>query len=142
MVAQDLIPYPGETQFVAFMRANYGALFPRLIDQSQFNRHRPQLAVVGRTVAPGMGRAVGDSNPPMCPTMPPNGLQSATSRRRNRRFAMQVMCSNRMSVLRLARNVPRANRLARRWFPLKGPAPLTIISGDSRHHPSTHSLYT
>lgn len=38
MLAQDLIPYPGETQFLAFMRANYGFLFPRLIDQSQFNR--------------------------------------------------------------------------------------------------------
>jgi hypothetical protein len=38
MLAQDLFPYPGETQFIAFMRANYGFLFPRLIDQSQFNR--------------------------------------------------------------------------------------------------------
>jgi hypothetical protein len=38
MLAQDLIPYPGETQFVEFIRANYLSLFPRLVDQSQFNR--------------------------------------------------------------------------------------------------------
>jgi hypothetical protein len=38
MLAQDLIPYPGETQFIGFMRANYPSLFPRLVDQSQFNR--------------------------------------------------------------------------------------------------------
>lgn len=38
MLAQDFIPYPGETQYVAFLRANLGELFPHLIDQSQFNR--------------------------------------------------------------------------------------------------------
>lgn len=43
MLAQDLIPYPGETQFVAFMRTNYGSLFPRLVDQSQFNRRARNL---------------------------------------------------------------------------------------------------
>jgi hypothetical protein len=43
MLAQDLIPYPGETQFIAFIRANYGSLFPRLVDQSQFNRRARNL---------------------------------------------------------------------------------------------------
>jgi len=43
MLAQDFIPYPGETQFVGFMRANYGALFPRLVAQSQFNRRARNL---------------------------------------------------------------------------------------------------
>jgi hypothetical protein len=38
MLAQDFIPYPGETQFVGFVHANLGHLFPQLIDQSQFNR--------------------------------------------------------------------------------------------------------
>ena len=38
MVAHDFIPYPGETQYVEFNRANYLALFPKLVDQSQFNR--------------------------------------------------------------------------------------------------------
>jgi hypothetical protein len=43
MLAQDFIPYPGETQFVAFSRANYLALFPRLLDQSQFKRRARNL---------------------------------------------------------------------------------------------------
>jgi len=43
MVAQDFIPYPGETQFLGFIRANYRALFPRLVDQSQFNRRARNL---------------------------------------------------------------------------------------------------
>lgn len=43
MVAHDFIPYPGETQFVAFIRANYLALFPRLLDQSQYNRRARKL---------------------------------------------------------------------------------------------------
>lgn len=43
MVTQDYIPYPGETQFLAFMRANYGGLFPRLPDQSQYNRRARKL---------------------------------------------------------------------------------------------------
>src|SRR5206468_4029312 len=38
MLAQDFIPYPWETQYVAFIRANLGHLFPHLLDQSQFNR--------------------------------------------------------------------------------------------------------
>jgi len=43
ILAQDLIPYPGETQFIAFIRANYGSLFPRLVDQGQFNRRARNL---------------------------------------------------------------------------------------------------
>jgi len=43
MLTQEMIPYPGETQFVEFMRANYGALFPRLVDQSQYNRRARNL---------------------------------------------------------------------------------------------------
>lgn len=43
VVAQDFIPYPGETQFLAFIRANYLALFPRLLDQSQYNRRARNL---------------------------------------------------------------------------------------------------
>ena len=38
MLAQEFIPYPSETQFLEFMRANYLELFPQLLDQSQFNR--------------------------------------------------------------------------------------------------------
>ena len=43
MLAQDYIPFPSETQFIGFIRANYLDLFPKLIDQSQFNRRARQL---------------------------------------------------------------------------------------------------
>ena len=33
----DFIPYPSERQYLAFIRANYLCLFPKLLDQSQFN---------------------------------------------------------------------------------------------------------
>ncbi len=38
MLAQDYIPYPGETQYIGYIRANYGREFPKLVDQSQYNR--------------------------------------------------------------------------------------------------------
>jgi hypothetical protein len=43
MLAQDFIPYPGETQYVGFVRANYGREFPKLVDQSQYNRRARNL---------------------------------------------------------------------------------------------------
>jgi hypothetical protein len=38
MLAMDFLSFESETQFLAFMRANYLPLFPNLCDQSQFNR--------------------------------------------------------------------------------------------------------
>jgi len=38
MIAEDYIPYPAETQYLGYIRANHGDLFPKLLDQSQFNR--------------------------------------------------------------------------------------------------------
>jgi len=38
MLTQDFIPYPGETQYIGYMRANYRREFPKLVDQSQYNR--------------------------------------------------------------------------------------------------------
>lgn len=38
MVAEDYIPYPGEAQYVGYLRANHADLFPDLVNQSQFNR--------------------------------------------------------------------------------------------------------
>jgi hypothetical protein len=38
MLAHEFVPYPGETQYVGYMRANYLHLFPKLVDQSQYNR--------------------------------------------------------------------------------------------------------
>jgi len=43
MLAADFIPYAGELQFIGFVRANYHALFPDLVDQSQFNRRARNL---------------------------------------------------------------------------------------------------
>jgi hypothetical protein len=46
MLAQDYIPYPSETQFIGFVRANYLSLFPNLLDQSQFNRRARALRLL------------------------------------------------------------------------------------------------
>jgi hypothetical protein len=37
VLMMDFIPYPSERQYVAFIRANHLSLFPKLLDQSQFN---------------------------------------------------------------------------------------------------------
>lgn len=39
----DYLPFPGETQFIGFIRANYGQWFPRLLERSQFNRRLRKL---------------------------------------------------------------------------------------------------
>jgi hypothetical protein len=38
MLAMDFIPFPSERQFVEYVCANYVALFPKLLEQSQVNR--------------------------------------------------------------------------------------------------------
>ena len=43
MVAHDYIPYPGERQYMGYMRANHPGLFPHLLDQSQYHRRSRQL---------------------------------------------------------------------------------------------------
>ena len=42
-VIMDYLPFPGETQFIGFIRANYGQWFPHLLEQSQFNRRLRKL---------------------------------------------------------------------------------------------------
>ncbi len=44
MLTQEFMPFPSETQFIEFIRANYLDLFPQLLDQSQFNRRARWLA--------------------------------------------------------------------------------------------------
>jgi hypothetical protein len=44
MISMDYIPFPSERQFVEFVRANFLALFPKLLEQSQFNRRARQVA--------------------------------------------------------------------------------------------------
>jgi len=46
LLAMDFIPFPSETQFLGFIRANYLELFPRLLDQSQFNRRARALRLL------------------------------------------------------------------------------------------------
>jgi hypothetical protein len=46
MLAQDFIPYPGETQYVGYVRANFGREFPKLVDQSQYNRRARALRLL------------------------------------------------------------------------------------------------
>jgi len=43
LLAMDFFPFPGENQFLGFIRANYLNLFPHLLDQSQFNRRARAL---------------------------------------------------------------------------------------------------
>jgi len=46
LLAMDFIPFPSETQFLGFIRANYLDLFPKLVDQSQFNRRARNLRLL------------------------------------------------------------------------------------------------
>ena len=46
LLLMDFLSYPGETQFLKFMRANYLALFPDLLDQGQFNRRARTLRLL------------------------------------------------------------------------------------------------
>ena len=43
LLLMDFLPFPGETQFLGFVRANHRPLFPHLLSQSQFNRRARQL---------------------------------------------------------------------------------------------------
>ena len=46
VLARDFLSYPGESQFLAHIRANYLALFPRLLERSQFNRRARALRLL------------------------------------------------------------------------------------------------
>ena len=43
MLAMDILSYESERRFYKFVKANYHALFPQLIDRSQFNRRARNL---------------------------------------------------------------------------------------------------
>lgn len=43
LLLMDYLPYPGEGQFLGFIRANHLGLFPKLLEQSQFNRRARSL---------------------------------------------------------------------------------------------------
>ena len=46
VLLMDYLPFPGETQYLGFIRANYLALFPKLVDQSQFNHRARSLRLL------------------------------------------------------------------------------------------------
>ncbi len=49
-LVMDYLPFPGETQFIGFIRANYGEWFPNLLTQSQFNRRLRRLGQMLETL--------------------------------------------------------------------------------------------
>ena len=49
----DYLPFPGETQFLGFIKANYGSWFPNLLDQSR-RLHLPKRKVPAATVGQEM----------------------------------------------------------------------------------------
>jgi hypothetical protein len=46
VLAMEFLPFPGETQFLGYLRANYLEWFPKLLDASQFNRRARALREV------------------------------------------------------------------------------------------------
>jgi len=46
LLGMDDFPYPGEKQFLGCIRANYLALFPKLLTQRQFNRRARKLRLL------------------------------------------------------------------------------------------------
>jgi hypothetical protein len=46
ILLMDYLPFPGETQYLGHIRANYVVLFPQLVDQSQFNRRVRSLRLL------------------------------------------------------------------------------------------------
>jgi len=43
MMTHDFLPFPSETQYLEYIRANYLDMFPKLLSQSQFNRRSRSL---------------------------------------------------------------------------------------------------
>jgi hypothetical protein len=46
MLLQEFMPFHSERRFLNFIKGNYHALFPKLIDQSQFNRRKRSLRLI------------------------------------------------------------------------------------------------
>ena len=61
-LVMDYLPFPGETQFIGFIRANYGQWFPQLLTQSQFNRRLRKLGQMIETLRQPGVRQLGGGN--------------------------------------------------------------------------------
>ena len=58
----DYLPFPGETQFIGFIRANYRQWFPKLLTQSQFNRRLRKLGQMLEVLRRKWVRQLGGEN--------------------------------------------------------------------------------
>lgn len=85
MVAHDFVPFPSETQYLAFLRANYLALFPQLLDQSQYNRRARGLVWLTEPLRRAGLRLLGIERPPylLLDTKPVPVLGMKRSKRRS-----------------------------------------------------------
>lgn len=54
----DYLPFPGESQFIGFIRANYRQWFPTLLERSQFNRRDAKTRTQNGDSQKNMGWAV------------------------------------------------------------------------------------
>lgn len=61
-LVMDYLPFPGETQFIGFVRANYGQWFPNLLSQSQFNRRLRRLGQMLETLRRNWVQQLGGEN--------------------------------------------------------------------------------
>ncbi|MEM8674962.1 MAG: IS982 family transposase [Cyanobacteria bacterium P01_G01_bin.67] len=61
-LVMDYLPFPGETQFIGFIRANYGQWFPQLLTQSQFNRRLRKLEQMIKTLRRKWVKQLGGEN--------------------------------------------------------------------------------
>lgn len=61
-LVMDYLPFPGETQFIGFVRANYGQWFPKLLSQSQFNRRLRRLGQMLETLRRNWVQQLGGEN--------------------------------------------------------------------------------
>ena len=61
-LVMDYLPFPGETQFIRFIRANYKQWFPKLLSQSQFNRRLRTLGQMLEALRRKWVRQLGGAN--------------------------------------------------------------------------------
>ncbi len=58
----DYLLFPGETQFISFIRANYGQWVPNLLERSQFNRRLRKLELMLETLRRNWVKQLGGLN--------------------------------------------------------------------------------
>jgi hypothetical protein len=59
MLLQEFFPFHSERRFINFIRGNYHALFPKLIDQSQEDRRTRSLRLILNEMRKDLGKSLG-----------------------------------------------------------------------------------